>query len=216
MTYSTEYIKTLRSQQQPRPITESPVTEKVPVTHESNLEPPVTAASFVDHDNDSFEGLKSFDDDEDGFIPLDPEVAEEEQALADAVLHNEYDLEEAPDFQDEELALDGNQAEIQAQLRRKEMQEAIDEYESELQPVHGPQLPASKVATEADRTTISTRGGSTLAPLPTVDDGVVRLKAVRDALQQRILRLTEEAEQMGEQRDRVKQKMDEMGQRWQR
>lgn len=94
--------------------------------------------------------MQELSDESDGYIALDPETIAEENDLRDSRIYNEFDLEgmdtdfqvkwingsmeqatnlftEGVGFEDEELALDKKLASVQADLRRKEMQDAINE-----------------------------------------------------------------------------------------
>lgn len=85
--------------------------------------------------------MREISEESDGFIPLDPETIAEEKDLLETRLYNEFDLEgmvnplilicltriEGVGFEDEELALDKKLATAQADRRRKEMEDAINE-----------------------------------------------------------------------------------------
>jgi hypothetical protein len=126
------------------------------------------------------------DNDEDEYIPLDPETIAEERELLEAELYNEQDLEEGVGFQDEELVLDNRRRDAQEDDRRREMREAIAEYEDELQGAPGVGLAVhDAVARDATRAAASNSTSAPVTgsngypppPLPVLAESLSRLRA---------------------------------------
>ncbi|KAF5093669.1 hypothetical protein D0Z03_002327 [Geotrichum reessii] len=134
--------------------------------------------------DDDTDGNGKYDDDEDDFIPLDPETIAEERELLEAELYNEQDLEEGVGFQDEELALDNRQRNAQEDERRREMREAIADYENELQAGPGEDMLSTSTVHNAVRnlawSSSSAPGygtnGHPLPSLPLLADSLSRLR----------------------------------------
>lgn len=119
------------------PVRKDDASEKNPPATETQPAP-VNSEVVVDEDVI----MQSESDASDGFIPLDPEVAAEEKDLLESRIYNEFDLEgmwkivsiiysanslEGVGFEDEELPLDEKVATAQADLRKKEIEDAINE-----------------------------------------------------------------------------------------
>ncbi len=126
-------------------------------------------------------------DEDDEYIPLDPETIAEERELLEAELYNEQDLEEGVGFQDEELALDNQQRDAQEDDRRREMREAIAEYEDELLAAPSVGLAvhdavardATRAAAAAAVSSVPGTGanGHPPPPLPVLTESLSRLRA---------------------------------------
>ncbi|KAF5102910.1 hypothetical protein D0Z00_000168 [Geotrichum galactomycetum] len=140
-----------------------------------------------DNEDDADDNEDDADDKDDEYIPLDPETIAEERELLEAELYNEQDLEEGVGFQDEELALDSRRRDAQEDDRRREMREAIAEYEDELQAApsvgHAVHDAVARDATWAAAATTSTgsaprtgTNGHPPPPLPVLAESLSRLR----------------------------------------
>lgn len=202
--YTEEYIKSLKAASAARKASTELPKRKVETADAEMLDAPVAGIKVADlnvgsakiitpdnHDDniitldDDTDGNGKYDDDDDDeYIPLDPETVAEERELLEAELYNEQDLEEGVGFQDEELALDNRQRNAQEDERRREMREAIADYENELQAGPGEDLLSTSTVHNAVRNLVWASSGASgygtnghpLPPLPLLADSLSRLR----------------------------------------